>query len=312
MDDKRDLYPEFMRLVDQVTAQNPFQRKKIVGYIGRQDAAYWQFAETLSRDLRHSFWETEADCIQAAQSYNQMCMEILREEIRFRKTGVYLLNSAATANEMVYSRQTVMRDYLIGLLLSYLFWPNHYQIISFFKKCLSDNGSFQQCLEVGAGHGIFTAEVMRFSPQAKMIVVDISQTSIDLTRQMLNTFQVDETRVQFVHDNFLTIPSNHSGFDFVIMGEVLEHVNDAPEFMRQARTLLQPGGKIFMTTCANCPAIDHIYHFHSVPEIRDLIDNAHLTIVRELVLPVNDIPESQWREELTTINYAALLTPSEK
>ncbi len=108
-DDKRVLYPEFMRLVDLVPAQNAFQRKRIMGYIGQQDTNYWQFAETLSRDLRHSFWDTEADCVEAARSYNQMCMEILREEIRFRKTGVYLLNSAITANEMVYSQQEVMK-----------------------------------------------------------------------------------------------------------------------------------------------------------------------------------------------------------
>jgi 2-polyprenyl-3-methyl-5-hydroxy-6-metoxy-1,4-benzoquinol methylase len=185
-------------------------------------------------------------------------------------------------------------------------------MVSFFKTCLTANGPFQQCLEIGAGHGIFTAEVMRSFPRAEMTVVDISQTSIDLTRQMLNTFEVDDTRVRFVHDNFLTMPPHPGGFDFIIMGEVLEHVNDAPQFMSQARELLRPDGKIFMTTCANCPAVDHVYHFHSVPEIRHLIGAAHLIIARELVLPVHDVPEAKWQEELTTINYAAVLTLPEK
>jgi 2-polyprenyl-3-methyl-5-hydroxy-6-metoxy-1,4-benzoquinol methylase len=96
-------------------------------------------------------------------------------------------------------------------------------------------------------------------------------------------------------------------FDFITMGEVLEHVNDALGFLKRARGLLRPDGAIFMTTCANCPAIDHVYHFHTVKEIRDLIAEADLRIVDELALPSEPFAEEQWEQSLVTINYSAIL-----
>ena len=75
--------------------------------------------------------DVAASAEEAARSYNRMCMDFLKEQIRFKKTGTYLINDAAIANEEVYSKPDVMRYYMIGLLLSYMFWPNHYTMLRF-------------------------------------------------------------------------------------------------------------------------------------------------------------------------------------
>jgi cyclopropane fatty-acyl-phospholipid synthase-like methyltransferase len=98
-----------------------------------------------------------------------------------------------------------------------------------------------------------------------------------------------------------------SGFDFIIMGEVLEHVNNAPDFMLRTKKLLNRGGSIYLSTCANSPALDHVYHFKSADEIRDLITSHGFRIVKDLALPAEDVPQERWASELTTINYCALL-----
>ena len=307
---KRDAYPEFMRIVDLIAAQNPLQRKRINAFISRQDTDYWTFAEDLSRTLNHSFLRDDQERIEATRSYNRMCMDILREQIRFRKTRVYLLDDARVAHEAVYSQPEVMRYYIVGLLLSYLFWPNHYQMFCFFKDHLVGI-QIERCLEVGVGHGLFTAEVMHRFPDLDVTLVDISETSIELAREMLTTFQLNLSRVRFVHSDYLIAPLEGDGFDFIIMGEVLEHVNDAPGFLERARQLLHPGGTVFLSTCVNCPAVDHIYHFHTVDEIRTLIRDAGLSIARDMALPAEDVPEARWQEELVTINYCAILAKDE-
>jgi 2-polyprenyl-3-methyl-5-hydroxy-6-metoxy-1,4-benzoquinol methylase len=299
-------YPEFTKIVDLIASENPLQRKRINAFISRQHVGYWMFAEELSRTLNHSFLRNEKERLEAARSYNRMCMDILREQIRFRKTGVYRLDDARVAHEAVYNRQDVMRYYIVGLLLSYLFWPNHYQMLCFFKDHLRDT-RIERCLEVGVGHGLFTAEVMRRFPNLNVTLVDISETSIELAREMLTTFQLDPSRVQFIHGDYLTVSLEKEGFDFIIMGEVLEHVNDALGFLARARQLLRPGGTMFLSTCANCPAVDHVYHFHTVEEIRALIRSVGLSIVRDIALPAEDVPESEWQRELVTINYSAIL-----
>jgi len=305
---RREDYPELMKIIHLISAENPLQRKRINAFISRQDDGYWTFAEEMSRTLNSSFLQNDQVRVEAAQSYNRMCMDILREQIRFRKTGIYLLDDAQVAHETVYSQKGVMRYYIVGLLLSYLFWPNHFQMLCFFKDHLLKI-QVERCLEVGVGHGLFTVEMMRRFPNSEVTLVDISQTSLELAQEMLTTFHLDSSRVRFVHGDYLTVSLGSGDFDFIIMGEVLEHVNDAPGFLTRARQLLRPGGTIFLSTCANCPAVDHIYHFHNVDEIRALIRSVGLSIVRDTALPAEDVPEARWEQDLVTINYSAILSP---
>ena len=61
------------------------------------------------------------------------------------------------------------------------------------------------------------------------------------------------------------------------------------------------------TTCANCPAIDHVYLYRSVEEIQAHVREAGLKIVAELALPVGSIPRERWSAERVEVNYAAVL-----
>lgn len=302
--------PEFSRMVELVSAGNPLQRKRIDGFISAQDDEYWSFVEELSRTLNHTFLATDEARSEAARAYNRMCMDILREQIRFKKTGTYLISDAPAAYDAVYSRDEVMRYYIVGLLLSYMFWPNHYQLFRFFKRLLQRR-QVRRYLEVGAGHGLFVAEAMKRFPDLEVTVMDISETSISVAREMLKTFQIDPSRVKFIQADFLEVELQGEGYDLVVMGEVLEHVNQAPEFMRRARQLLREGGRVFMTTCANCPAVDHVYRFHNVGEIVALVNGAGLEVEGDIALPAEDVPRERWEEELVTINYAGVLAAGE-
>ena len=59
-------------------------------------------------------------------------------------------------------------------------------------------------------------------------------------------------------------------FDFITMGEVLEHVNAPDKLLEKINNLLSKNGKVFLSTCVDCPTIDHVYHFRSIAESTDL------------------------------------------
>lgn len=299
-------YPELARIIDLVSSQNPLQRKRIKAFLSRQGTGYWDFAESLSETLNHSLLRADEDRLAAARAYNRTCMDVVQEQIRFRKTGRYLIESAEVAEQTVYSQKDRMRYYLVGLLLSYLFWPNHYEMFQFFRQHL-DTLKVERCLEVGAGHGLFTAEVLRRFSAATLKLVDISETSIALAREMLATFGLDASRVQFIHSDYMKAPLLAREFDFIIMGEVLEHVNNPLGFLARARYFLRSGGSLFLSTCVNCPAVDHVYHFHTVDEIRELIRASGLRILKEQALPAEAVAEEHWQQELVTINYSGIL-----
>ena len=301
------VYPEFMQMVELVSNQNPLQRKRINNFISRQDREFWEYAEYLCHTLGRSFLKTEKGRVAVASAFNRMTMDFLKEQIRFKKTGVYLLNDARVARENVYDRPEVMQYYMVGLFLSYLLWPNHFKMLDFFRKYIREDLHVGRYLDVAPGHGLFAVETMQRFPTLRSTLLDISQTSIQVTSEILQTFQIDSSRYDFVNGDFLTAPIDGGKFDFISMGEVLEHVNDALGFMKRAHDLINNDGRIFMTTCTNAPAIDHIYHFHNTNEIRSLIHEAGLRILKEESLPSEDVPEEFCEVELITINYCCIL-----
>lgn len=299
-------HPNLARIVEIIGRQNPLQRKRIDAFLAVRDAEYWAFAESLSRTLNERLLQSQESAEEAARAYNRMCMDFLKEQIRFKKTGKYLIDDAAVAHAEVYSKPEVMRYYMIGLLLSYMFWPNHYAMLRFLDDHL-EGRTIRKYLEIAPGHGLFATHAIQQSPGVSATLVDISPTSLEVSRSILQAFDVDTSKLNFVQGDFLKVESGGSGFDFISMGEVLEHVNEADVFLARAEKLLSPDGLIFMTTCANCPALDHVYHFHNVKEIRELIAGAGLAIVAEMSLPSDPFPEHMWEQELVTVNYCCIL-----
>ena len=299
---------EFHRILECVLAINPLQRKRIETFLEQASKEYWTFAEELSCNLNHSFLLSDEDRIAVAKAYKKMCMDLLREQIRFKKSGVFHEGNAGEVYKQVYSQDDVMRYYLVGLLLSYLFWPNHYKMFRFFQETTAQlmAGNY---LEVGAGHGLFTAEIRKKYPEMDMTIVDISKTAIDLATEIISSFRIDASSINFMNHDFLKINLDGQKFDFIAMGEVLEHVTNPLQFLCKARELISPEGLMYMSTCVNAPAIDHIYHFMDVISIQTLLQKAGFLITSEIILPVEDVTEDKWFSELVPINYAAICRP---
>ena len=298
----------FEKLSGMVLARSPLQKKRLTRLIETQDDNYKHFCEELSERLLSHFITTKAEQVFACDSYLKMCRDFLHAQIRFKQSGIYPVAHAGDAKKEVYDNPSVMRYYMLGLLLSYMFWPNHYLLFEFFKKSISKidlNG--KKYLEIGGGHGLFVSEVVTGFPLASATVVDISATSIQTAKELLRAHQVDESDVKFIHSDFMNLEQTEEKYDFIVMGEVLEHVDDGEAFMKKAASLLNPAGAIFMTTAANSPALDHVLHFHNVQEIRDLLNKTGFEIVDEIVHAAEDVPEAQWEQELVTLNYGSLL-----
>lgn len=299
-------FPELAKIVEYIFSNSPLQKKRISKYFaGQTSPEFWQFSEDLSAILNAHFMPDPIGKEKAANAYNKMCMDFLSEQIKFKRTGKYSCIDSAVANSAVYGDPKVMRYYMIGLLLSYIFWPNHYELFRFFKHSIPRH-NINNYLEVGVGHGLFTSTILQKFPLALPTIVDISATSIETAKEILQCFSIRSTEFNFIHNDFLKTEFAHE-FEFIIMGEVLEHVNDASLFMKKTKSLLASKGSVYLSTCANSSALDHVYHFHNVDEIRDLILSSGFQIVKDLALPAEDIPQVNWERELVTINYCALL-----
>ena len=97
-------------------------------------------------------------------------------------------------------------------------------------------------------------------------------------------------------------------YDFITMGEVIEHVDDPLKILKSLYKLLSDDGKLFITTCANCPAIDHVYYFKNIEEIKVLINKAGFSIDVELTAPSENKSDKYLEKFKVDIIYAAILT----
>jgi SAM-dependent methyltransferase len=299
-------FPEVHRYIELIAAENPLQRRAIERFVAAEDERYWRFAESVCARLSARYLRDDAARAGAARAYNDLCRVLNAEQFRFKKTGLYQIGSASAANAEVYSQPKRMREYVMGLLLSHLFWKSHYDMIVFLQEYLAGIRTVRT-LEVGVGHGLLLQQVAQRHPEAALTVVDISAASLDLAREIFHAFDLDVARIQFLHSDFLTAQLPEHGYDFIVMAEVLEHVDDPAAFLRRARTFMAPGATMYMATCANCPAPDHVYLFRNVPAIRELVRSAGLEIEREIALPLERVPEEQWEKRRVNVNYGAIL-----
>lgn len=243
-----------------------------------------------------------------AEAYITMLDQMMFCRKEFISTGQYHTTSQIKAMADTYSNDVYMRNYMLALALSQFIWKHHYLIFNFYKEIIKSLSDDDNVLEVGSGHGLFLLEVLKVINNKNAIdVIDISPSSIEMTKAIVKSISSElEDRVNFrimdIND-YIT----DKKYDIVTMGEVIEHVEDPLTILKSLHGLLNDDGRLFVTTCANCPAIDHVYYFANIEEIKQLIFEAGFYVEKELVIPSEDKSEKYLEKFKIDILYAAVL-----
>lgn len=116
-----------------------------------------------------------------------------------------------------------------------------------------------------------------------------------------------QARCEFINQDVNGLVAQRE-FDYIVMCELLEHVDRPIDILRKTHSLLSDSGHCFITTCANAPAVDHVYLYDSVEHIQRELEQAGFQIIDELALPVGNIPRGRWIKDKVEVNYAALLS----
>jgi 2-polyprenyl-3-methyl-5-hydroxy-6-metoxy-1,4-benzoquinol methylase len=294
----------FPRFLSAIYTKSPLQKKAVQSFLEKQDSLFWQRAEDFSERML-SLLETQDLSVEyVVNSYLKMCRDMLIEQIRFKKTGRYTLQNASQVKAQIYSSEKEMASYMYGLALSYFLWQNHYALFDFFISESKKLQNVTSYLEIGPGHGLFLVESIRNFPEANFCAVDISPTSERISKAIVEYFtQGPKCHFQVKDVNNL----KDVKYDFIVMCEVLEHLDCPIATLKRVHALLKDEGHLFITTCANCPAIDHIYLYESISHIRREIHKSGFNIISDLALPVGDFPEKEWEVNKVEVNYGAML-----
>lgn len=301
-------HKNFDSIIELIYKESPLQRKKIESHFNLRDDRFFKEAEEFSVEYMGYLQQQGIDLTATVGSYLKLCTDMMRSQVKFLRTGKYPVELAEESLAQVYSNEAEMKPYMIGLAISQFIWKTHYDIFKFFVDYLSSLKSpIRTYLEIGPGHGLFLRKAMELlSDVSKYVVVDISPTSIDITKSIIEYFGNENKSIEYHQADFNDFVYTEK-CDFITAGEVLEHVDDPQKLVKKISSLLTDEGCAFISTCVNCPAIDHVYHFKKVEEIGDVLDAGGLAIEKEAILPVEDLPLEEVIEKKITINYCAIL-----
>jgi 2-polyprenyl-3-methyl-5-hydroxy-6-metoxy-1,4-benzoquinol methylase len=172
-----------------------------------------------------------------------------------------------------------MGRYLKGILLSQILWANQAEAFRFYvEHFLGRLPPGADYLEVGPGHGLLIYFAARTPAVATITGWDVSQSSVAMTRRMLETIGVERAFSLELH-NILEPPPAEAAFDAVVVSEVLEHLDQPEAALDTVLKALRRGGLAFLNVPVNSPAPDHIYHWGSPAAVEDLVRSRGFAIV---------------------------------
>jgi len=242
---------------------------------------------TTMRTMRPDQTEDQrlAEAIKGLQFHS---MEFLKLQIEFAKTGAYKSSDYDMVFKDVYGNAAVMQKYLDGLLLTYIAWPNHYRLLNWYRESYLAKAPPGECLEIGPGHGWLALCQLRSHASNRFLGLDISPHSVAYTRECLKAAGIDQNRWKVLEvDAQKGITGHDKPFDRVVIAEVIEHLANPEVIVEAAMKQSNPGALFFITTVVNLEAVDHIYLFRQLQDVRDFCEKrCGLEILSELDMPV--------------------------
>lgn len=289
--------------------QNDILFSKTLNYIIENfDEKYLSACEELMSLLRKKYAEKQA-FYKSLEAFIKFSHEYLFLQAKLNKEGRYLHSSFDEVNSNVYQSRKMTEYYLDGLFLSQVLWPNHYKMVSFFLNDRNRLNFYPRILDVACGSGIYTYHMARAFNYGYLKALDISQCSIDYTDAILKCSSMKSDKIALETADIFKF-CDDAKYDFVVCGELLEHVSDPSALLGKLKDILTDDGKIFMTTAIYAAEIDHIYLFNNVREVRDILIK-DFDILEELILPVS-LKEYTAGMDRVPINYSCFLSRAKR
>ena len=242
------------------------------------------------------------------ENYDFICQIVRKEEIHFRRTGTYRLDSFADANREVYANAPYMAKYMDGLLLTQIYWSNHTACYTRYRDVfLAGAPEGYDYLEIGPGHGLLLYQAIIDARCGSVTAWDLSQASIDATREALATLGAKgRTPVLALQDLYAADATGQ--FDCITFSEVLEHLEEPEAALEKLGSLLKPGGRLYINVPINSPAPDHLFLLRSPEEVRALIERCGLGIESEAYYPMTNHTMAQALKHQLTISACIIAT----
>lgn len=278
-------------ILQNIKMKDPFHYKKVNNNVIFLTQAFPEDFINLQELVYNYFRAINISTETLTTDYLKMISDMRTEGKFFYKNSVYRCKNQLEAFENVYSKKEVMSYYMNALLISQILWKHHFNTFMFFKNELSTiipPKEDLKILDVGPGHGFFSFLVKKEFPNYAVIdIVDISETSLSMTKKILG---FDGDKISYYHKDVFDYTDNVK-YDFIVLGEVIEHLDDPKSILKKLSNLLAKDGILWITTPTNSPALDHVYLFKTKEDVIELLEECGLKICKVFSSFAEDVDE---------------------
>jgi len=99
----------------------------------------------------------------------------------------------------------------------------------------------EHILDVGCGTGFFARNVAKNG--AKVVALDMSENMLKVAKEIARK---ENLKIKFVKGNAEKLPFKNSSFDKLIAVDLIQHLNEPKEFIKEASRVVKKGGKIVL------------------------------------------------------------------
>ena len=119
------------------------------------------------------------------------------------------------------------------------------------KYNLKDDGLM---LDVGCGEGRHIFGVMQDHPTMKCIGIDMDKASLNIAEEGYEYFEsISNAGAEFIEGSAYSLPFDNDSFDLIVCSEVLEHLHEYNDAIKEIHRVLKPGGKFYASVPASWP-----------------------------------------------------------
>ena len=109
-------------------------------------------------------------------------------------------------------------------------------------------------LDLGCGEGRHIFGLMEKFPDLKCIGLDPHIESLDKALEGLKFLEsISNTKTNFLSGSAYSLPFSDDSFDLVVCSEVLEHLHDYKDAIKEINRVLKPGGQFLASVPAEFP-----------------------------------------------------------
>jgi ubiquinone/menaquinone biosynthesis C-methylase UbiE len=171
-----------------------------------------------------------------------------------------------------------------GVYTTTFAWEHHLRLFEFFKQYFlkqllqSDPGKL---LDLGCGSGIWHLLALRTISDWQVTAIDISETSIALTKKMWQTFE--QPRPNVIHEVADALQYTlATKANAAISCFLLEHLETPDRLLQNLANNIEQGAYAFVTCALTAAEIDHIYEFHHEAQVVSMAEESGFRVIATL------------------------------